>query len=200
MNRYMTVGLAALAGAALFEVALIPGIVNRRRRHAGPKYLPRLRQRRSPAAGSSARRATTPKAPKPDRRKLGKVELLLGSQTGLGLKQAPFKTVTFRVIVTTLDFTTNVVVIGELATAAGLSTFSLVVGPIFYFAHETVWNYYLGPPKPPSPCRRPGRPPSPVQHPAVRGLRSAGRWPKPSPSAQSPRSLISPPIMSWLAI
>jgi uncharacterized membrane protein len=145
MNRYVTVGLAALAGAALFEAALIPGIVIGGAAMLAPKYLPRLRQRRSPAAGSSARRATTPKAPQPDRRKLGKVELLLGSQTGLGLKQALFKTVTFRVIVTTLDFTTNVVVIGELATAAGLSTFSLVVGPIFYFAHETVWNYYLGP-------------------------------------------------------
>ena len=34
-------------------------------------------------------------------------------------------------------------VLGELAVAAGLSTFSLVVGPIFYFAHETLWNYLV---------------------------------------------------------
>jgi len=33
--------------------------------------------------------------------------------------------------------------LGELATAVGLSTFSLVVGPIFYFIHETLWNYLV---------------------------------------------------------
>jgi uncharacterized membrane protein len=33
-------------------------------------------------------------------------------------------------------------VIGELATAAGLSSLSLVAGPIFYFAHEAAWHYY----------------------------------------------------------
>src|SRR5262249_58935855 len=59
-----------------------------------------------------------------------------------GIKQAIAKTVTFRIIVTTLDFTTNYIVIGELATAAGLSTFNLVVGPVFYLAHETAWNYF----------------------------------------------------------
>jgi uncharacterized membrane protein len=59
----------------------------------------------------------------------------------LGIKQALAKTVTFRVIVTSLDFTTNYIVLGELTTAAGLSTINLVGGPIFYFAHETVWNH-----------------------------------------------------------
>jgi uncharacterized membrane protein len=43
-------------------------------------------------------------------------------------------------------FSTNYIVIGELATAAGLSTFNLVAGPLFYFAHEAVWNY-LGHPE-----------------------------------------------------
>jgi uncharacterized membrane protein len=60
------------------------------------------------------------------------------------MKQAIAKTITFRIIVTTLDFTTNYVVIGELTTAAGLSTFNLIVGPLFYLGHEAVWNY-LGP-------------------------------------------------------
>jgi uncharacterized membrane protein len=33
-------------------------------------------------------------------------------------------------------------VIGEIATAAGLSTFNLFAGPLFfYFAHEAAWNY-----------------------------------------------------------
>ena len=31
--------------------------------------------------------------------------------------------------------------IGELATAAGLSTINLIAGPLFYFAHEAAWNY-----------------------------------------------------------
>ena len=32
--------------------------------------------------------------------------------------------------------------IGELATAAGLSAFALVAGPVFYLAHEIAWNRY----------------------------------------------------------
>jgi uncharacterized membrane protein len=32
-------------------------------------------------------------------------------------------------------------VIGELGTAAGLSTFNLIAGPLFYLGHEAVWNY-----------------------------------------------------------
>jgi uncharacterized membrane protein len=65
--------------------------------------------------------------------------------TRLGVPQALAKTVTFRVIVTALDFTSNYIVIGDVAAAAGLSTFSTIAGPIFYFAHETAWNWYLGP-------------------------------------------------------
>jgi uncharacterized membrane protein len=58
------------------------------------------------------------------------------------IKQAIAKTITYRLIVTTLDFTVNYVVIGEVATAAGLSAFALVVGPLFYFAHEAAWNRF----------------------------------------------------------
>ena len=58
------------------------------------------------------------------------------------IKQAIAKTITFRVIVTSLDFTVNYVVLGEFATAAGLSAFALVVGPLFYLVHETAWNYF----------------------------------------------------------
>lgn len=58
------------------------------------------------------------------------------------IKQAIAKTITFRVIVTSLDFTVNYVVLGEFATAAGLSAFALVVGPLFYLIHETAWNYF----------------------------------------------------------
>ena len=61
----------------------------------------------------------------------------------LEIRQAILKTVTFRVIVTSLDFTTNYIVIGELAAAAGLSAFALVAGPLFYLAHEMGWSYFV---------------------------------------------------------
>jgi hypothetical protein len=42
-----------------------------------------------------------------------------------------------------LDFTTNYLVIGEIATAAGLSAYNLIAGPLFYLTHEAaVWNYW----------------------------------------------------------
>src|SRR5262249_60551461 len=52
------------------------------------------------------------------------------------------KTFTYRGIVTTVDFGANYFVLGELATAAGLSSLSLVAGPIAYFAHEAAWHFY----------------------------------------------------------
>jgi uncharacterized membrane protein len=55
---------------------------------------------------------------------------------------AVVKTFTYRVMVTTVDFSANYLVIGELATAAGLSSLSLVGGPIAYFAHEAAWHYF----------------------------------------------------------
>jgi uncharacterized membrane protein len=58
------------------------------------------------------------------------------------LGQTVAKTITFRIIVTSLDFTTNYLVIGELGTAAGLSSFNLVAGPLFYLVHEAAWNYF----------------------------------------------------------
>jgi uncharacterized membrane protein len=56
--------------------------------------------------------------------------------------RAVVKTFTYRVIVTTVDFGANYFVIGEPVTAAGLSSLSLVAGPIAYFAHEAAWHYY----------------------------------------------------------
>ena len=124
-----------LAGAALLEAALIPGLVLGGAAVLAPKYLTTLRRRR-PRFGSTVRR---PRADRQD------VTAPAAAPAGFGIKEAIAKTVTFRIIVTTLDFTTNYVVIGELATAAGLSTFNLVAGPVFYFVHETAWNYF-GPP------------------------------------------------------
>jgi uncharacterized membrane protein len=56
--------------------------------------------------------------------------------------RAVVKTFTYRVIVTTIDFGANYFVTGELTTAAGMSSLSLVAGPIAYFAHEAAWHYY----------------------------------------------------------
>jgi len=137
MNPYLTVGLSAFASAALFEAALIPGIVIGGAALLAPKVLPRLR----PADGEIAPRRIEPKAPLPDQPEVEQPAI----PSRLALKQALAKTITFRIIGTSLDFTTNYVVLGEFAAAAGLSTVALVVGPLFYFVHETAWNYYSGP-------------------------------------------------------
>lgn len=137
MTRYMMVGLSVLAGIALVEVALIPGLVIGGAAVLVPHYLPKSRRRLQPGAKTVPRQTepTIPVSDRPD------VQGALAALAGLRIKQAIAKTVTFRVIVTTLDFTTNYVVIGELATAASLSGFALVAGPLFYLVHETAWNY-----------------------------------------------------------
>jgi uncharacterized membrane protein len=134
MLRYMTgaVGLSVITGLALAEVALAPVVVVGSAAALAPKYL-RRRLRQQPKTGQRAR--TQP---------VGASSSWPAETTAptFGIKRALVKTVTFRAIVTTLDFTTNYVVIGEFATAAGLSTFNLVAGPVFYLAHEAVWNYW----------------------------------------------------------
>jgi uncharacterized membrane protein len=134
MNRYLTAGLTIAAGAALLEAALIPGIVIGAAAVLAPAYFPKLR-RGIQSAFDAVREPSTP-APLVD------IEAPLPAPRSFGIKRAVAKTITFRIIVTTLDFTSNYVVIGELATAAGLSTFALVAGPLFYFAHETAWTYF----------------------------------------------------------
>ena len=39
-----------------------------------------------------------------------------------------------------MDFTANYVVVGDLATAVGLSAFAFVVGPFVYLGHEKLWT------------------------------------------------------------
>jgi uncharacterized membrane protein len=137
MSRYVTLGLTVLAGAALFEAALVPGIALGCAAVLAPKLLPKLARRPRPHGNPAQRRTATAArtAARTDvEQPAARPELRIG--------QAIAKTVTYRIIVTTLDFTTNYVVIGELQTAAGLSTFNLVAGPLFYLAHETAWNYF----------------------------------------------------------
>ena len=150
MKQVVTVGLTVLAGAALLEVALVPGILIGGAAVLAPKLLPNLlpdlpinlpglRRRRKRAANAAARsRPATGLGPL---RALEVIRPLASVLPKFELGQAIAKTITFRVIVTALDFTTNYVVIGELATAAGLSSFNFVAGPLFYLGHEAVWNY-----------------------------------------------------------
>jgi uncharacterized membrane protein len=139
MNRYLTAGLGVLAGAALFEAALIPGILIGGAVLLAPRYLPRVSRRLSPDAERVAGPQCRPGAASPQQDEEPRISL----PAGLQIKQAVAKTISFRIIVTGLDFTTNFVVLGELAIAAGLSTASLVVGPIFYLTHEALWNYLV---------------------------------------------------------
>jgi uncharacterized membrane protein len=102
-----------------------------------PRYLPWLGKRLR--FNARAHPLVEPAARTPDR---PQAKGLLALPAGLQIGQAVAKTITFRLIVTTLDFSSNYFVIGELGTAAGLSGFALVVGPIFYFVHETAWNAF----------------------------------------------------------
>ncbi|CAO3363093.1 DUF2061 domain-containing protein [Azospirillum melinis] len=56
--------------------------------------------------------------------------------------RAVWKTVTFRTIVTTLDFSSNYVALGNAASAAALSAFGFVIGPFVYLGHEMAWSYF----------------------------------------------------------
>jgi len=136
-----TIGMIA-AGVALFEVALIPGMVIGAAAVLAPKYVPKLRRRLRPLLNSTVRRRIEPALAPPDR---PDVKVPLVAPAGFAIKQALAKTITFQIIVTTLDFTTHYVVVGNLATAASLSASHLVVRPLYYLVHETAWNY-LSPP------------------------------------------------------
>jgi uncharacterized membrane protein len=136
-----TIGAIA-AGVALFEVALIPGIAIGAAAVLAPKYVPKLRRRLRPLLKSTVRRRIEPALAPPDR---PDVEVPLVAPAAFAIKQALAKTITFQIVVTTLDFTAHYVVLGNLATAVSLSGSHLVVRPLYYLVHETAWNY-LSPP------------------------------------------------------
>jgi len=138
MKSYVAVGLTAVAAVALFEVALVPAVVVGGAAVLAPKYLPGLRRRAARVLNSTIGREAGSTAGLASRPNATAAQSVLPK---LSLGQAIAKTITFRVIVTTLDFTTNYLVIGEVTTAAGLSTFNLVAGPLFYLSHEAAWNY-----------------------------------------------------------
>jgi uncharacterized membrane protein len=132
-----TVGVI-VAGVALLEAALVPGVVIGGAAMLAPRYLPRLR-RWTPWRGAPRRPTAVPA------QRTAAVADDAVTRAPFQVRQAVLKTITFRIIVTTLDFSANYIVIGEPATAAGLSAFALVAGPVFYFVHEAAWNRFGGP-------------------------------------------------------
>ena len=62
------------------------------------------------------------------------------AEGGFRVSRALAKTITFRGFGTVIDFTTNLIVVGDLATATGLSAVGFVVGPFVYIVHEKVWE------------------------------------------------------------
>jgi uncharacterized membrane protein len=131
-----TIGVV-VAGAALLEVALIPGVLIGGTAVLAPQYLPKLGRGVRSLLNSSFWQRAEPGVRQPVRTDIQPSFV----PVQFTVKQAIAKTITFRIIVTTLDFSVNYVVLGELATAAGLSAFALVAGPLFYLGHETAWNY-----------------------------------------------------------
>jgi uncharacterized membrane protein len=129
---------AVAAGTAIVEAALIPGLLIGGAAVLAPRLLPRdifsgLRdrlRRTEPSAVPSAPNAHSMEA------------TASAEPASFDAWRAVVKTFTYRVIVTTVDFGANFFVLGEPVTAAGLSSLSLVAGPIAYFAHETAWHYY----------------------------------------------------------
>ena len=132
---------AVVAGAVLLEAALLPSLGLGAAVFLGPRFasrtLPWLRRKVEPRYKLRAPRVAA-EAPGTNR---SSAEALPPLARRLGVNRAVAKTVTFRIIVTGLDFTWNFIVLGEVATAAGLSGISIVGGPLFYFIHEATWNY-----------------------------------------------------------
>jgi uncharacterized membrane protein len=129
-----------VAGAAIVEAALIPGLLIGGAAMLAPRLLPRDTLS---GLGDKLRRIA-PSPPPVRSAPAGHSTQALASNEpeSFDAWRAVVKTLTYRVLVTTADFGANYFVIGELATAAGLSSLSLVAGPIAYFAHEAAWHYY----------------------------------------------------------
>jgi uncharacterized membrane protein len=132
-------GLGLLAGVAVVESALIPGLLLGAAVVVLPKFLMRGQQT---GRGRSQARAMAIRLGKPPY--TAKVPPAVAAAGALSapfeVKQAVFKTITFRMVATSFDFAANMVVIGNVTTAASLSAFGLVGAPVFYFCHELFWH------------------------------------------------------------
>ena len=67
MNRFLMVGLTVVAGAAVIETALIPGLTVGAVAVLAPRYLRGLTRRLRSATATAARPAKVADTPQPDR-------------------------------------------------------------------------------------------------------------------------------------
>jgi uncharacterized membrane protein len=130
---------AVAAGAVLLEAAIVPGLLIGAAAVLAPQLV--LGRGRAKPRQKTAQKTTQRRGEAPLHERLSKS---LGDLTHIKFSRSVVKTITFRVIVTSLDFTANYLVLQQASTAAGLSAISLVGGPLFYFLHETAWNYLVG--------------------------------------------------------
>ena len=141
--KRITIALSALAGAALFEAALIPGVLIGGAALLAPRLLPKSfgssRRRRTHSLNVAARWPTNTAAV---------VAVLPGRKPPAAVfakfpvKRTIFKTITFRIVATTLDFSSNYVITGDIAASAALSAYGFVAGPTFFFLHEMLWHRF----------------------------------------------------------
>ncbi|QGM44306.1 DUF2061 domain-containing protein [Methylocystis heyeri] len=131
--------VAALAAVAL-EAAFAPAVMLGAAAALAPRRLARLRRRQRAPAPALARAPSVSIGSTPDSVETGQAPQF--SFAGLKFGRSAMKTVTFRVIASGLDFGWNYFLLGEVATAAGLSAVSLGAAPLFYFLHETAWNHF----------------------------------------------------------
>ncbi len=147
MNKAVALGLTALAGAAVIEAALIPGLVIGGAAVLAPRLLPNIVPDPLPAFRRQLGSLFGSAAPSPA------AQAASSSQTSnaplaapnLQIKKAVAKTITFphHRHRARLHLESGGDRRGPVP-AAGLSTFALVVGPLFYLGHEAAWNYFGG--------------------------------------------------------
>ena len=58
------------------------------------------------------------------------------------VSRALAKTVTYEGVTAVSEFGVNYLFVRDLAAAAGLTAFSMVIAPFVYYVHEKAWDYY----------------------------------------------------------
>jgi uncharacterized membrane protein len=61
---------------------------------------------------------------------------------GVKVSRALAKTVTYEGVTGVSEFSVNYLFVRDLATAAGLTAFSVAIAPLVYYVHEKAWDYY----------------------------------------------------------
>jgi uncharacterized membrane protein len=65
-----------------------------------------------------------------------------GSGPRLKVSRAVAKTATYEVVTGVSEFSVNYLFVRDLAAAAGLTAFSVVISPFVYYVHEKAWDLY----------------------------------------------------------